>query len=62
VDGVKFRVYAGFGKCQGSFCRWRVASIISRELAIPLHGVLVKHSTYGVGDVKSVWREMVRAK
>lgn len=59
VDGVKFRVYTGFGKCQGSFCRWRVANIISMELGIPLQEVVVKHSPYGIGDVKKLWREKV---
>jgi glycerol-3-phosphate dehydrogenase len=32
VDGVKFRTRAGFGRCQGGFCSWKIASILSREL------------------------------
>jgi len=32
IDGVKFRTRAGFGRCQGGFCSWKIASILSREL------------------------------
>ncbi|MCS7111060.1 MAG: NAD(P)/FAD-dependent oxidoreductase [Ignisphaera sp.] len=56
VDGVKFRTTAGFGKCQGSFCRWRIALLISRKLDIPLHSVVIKRSPYGLGDVKLLLR------
>lgn len=34
VDGVKKRVRAGMGRCQGSFCLPNVLRIISRELGI----------------------------
>lgn len=36
LDGVKFRVRPGTGRCQGGFCGPRVARIISRELGIPV--------------------------
>ncbi|KRQ86288.1 L-2-hydroxyglutarate oxidase LhgO [Caloramator mitchellensis] len=36
VDGVKKRVRAGMGRCQGGFCMPRVVEILSRELDIPL--------------------------
>jgi glycerol-3-phosphate dehydrogenase len=39
VDGVKFRVRAGMGRCQGGFCQARVIEILARELGIPLHEV-----------------------
>ncbi|HAA85437.1 MAG TPA: FAD/NAD(P)-binding oxidoreductase [Kosmotogaceae bacterium] len=39
IDGVKFRTRAGFGRCQGSFCGWRIAQILSRELGIELSEV-----------------------
>ena len=34
VDGVKRRVNAGMGRCQGGFCAPRVVEILSRELGI----------------------------
>ena len=39
VDMVKRRTRAGMGRCQGGFCRTKVAEIISRELNIPLDEV-----------------------
>ncbi|QCX33678.1 NAD(P)/FAD-dependent oxidoreductase [Caloramator sp. E03] len=36
VDGVKKRVRAGMGRCQGGFCMPRVVEILARELNIPL--------------------------
>jgi len=36
LDGVKFRVRAGMGRCQGGFCTTRIMAILSRELGIPL--------------------------
>ena len=35
LDGVKRRVRAGMGRCQGGFCTPRVMEILSRELGIP---------------------------
>ena len=35
VDGVKRRVRAGMGRCQGGFCAPRVMEILARELGIP---------------------------
>ncbi len=34
VDGVKMRVRAGMGRCQGGFCTSRVIEILARELGI----------------------------
>ena len=36
LDGVKRRVRAGMGRCQGGFCSPRVMEILSRELGIPM--------------------------
>ena len=36
LDGVKRRVRAGMGRCQGGFCSPRVMEILSRELNIPM--------------------------
>jgi glycerol-3-phosphate dehydrogenase len=39
LDGVKRRVRAGMGRCQGGFCSPRVMDLLSRELGIPLEEV-----------------------
>ena len=39
VDMVKRRTRSGMGRCQGGFCRTKVADIISREIGIPLSEV-----------------------
>ncbi|RLI23702.1 FAD/NAD(P)-binding oxidoreductase, partial [Candidatus Bathyarchaeota archaeon] len=56
IDGVKFRTRAGMGRCQGAFCRLRIAAILARELGKPIWSITVKGtgSELGVGDVKSL--------
>ncbi len=39
LDGVKRRVRAGMGRCQGGFCSPKVMEILSRELGLPLSAV-----------------------
>ena len=39
VDGVKRRLRAGMGRCQGGFCGPKVMEILSRELGIPMEQV-----------------------
>ncbi|HMM22288.1 MAG TPA: NAD(P)/FAD-dependent oxidoreductase [Selenomonadales bacterium] len=39
VDGVKRRVRAGMGRCQGGFCGPRVTAILARELNIPVTAI-----------------------
>jgi glycerol-3-phosphate dehydrogenase len=34
LDGVKRRVTAGMGRCQGGFCSPKVMAILERELAL----------------------------
>ncbi len=47
LDGVKRRVGAGFGRCQGGFCAPRIAEILSRELNIDMTDILQdKQGTY----------------
>ena len=36
LDGVKFRVRAGMGRCQGGFCTTRIMDILSQTLGTPL--------------------------
>ena len=39
LDGVKRRVRAGMGQCQGGFCTPRIMEILSRECGIPLEEI-----------------------
>lgn len=39
LDGVKFRVRAGAGRCQGGFCMPLVMKILARELRVPLTAI-----------------------
>lgn len=39
LDGVKRRVRAGMGRCQGGFCSPKVVEILARELGIPVEEV-----------------------
>lgn len=61
LDSIKFRTVAMFGFCQGSFCRSRIARILSRELEIPLWKVtqMGADTEYGIGDIKSLQSEEV---
>ena len=54
VDMVKRRTRSGMGRCQGGFCRTRVADIISKELNIPLSEVrkFTKNSKILYGKTK----------
>ena len=36
LDAVKRRTRGGMGRCQGGFCSFRIADIISSELGIPV--------------------------
>jgi len=42
INGIKFRTRAGMGRCQGGFCRFRVAQILARELNKPLTEVTLR--------------------
>ncbi|MDY6796677.1 MAG: NAD(P)/FAD-dependent oxidoreductase [Actinomycetota bacterium] len=39
MDAVKRRTRTGMGRCQGGFCGDRVASILARELGMPITGI-----------------------
>ena len=39
LDGLKFRVRAGMGRCQGGFCVFRSMRMLSEELGVPLDEV-----------------------
>ena len=39
LDGVKRRVRAGMGRCQGGFCAPRVMEILARELDLPMEEI-----------------------
>jgi len=54
LDGVKFRTLAMFGRCQGSFCRLRIAKIIAERYGISIWKVTLKGkgSEYGFNEIK----------
>lgn len=54
LDSIKFRTLALFGFCQGSYCRTRIAEILSEELDIKIWEIdtAEKGTSYGIGDVK----------
>ena len=39
VDMVKRRTRGGMGRCQGNYCRAKIAEMIAKELNIPLSEV-----------------------
>ncbi|MDA3901992.1 MAG: NAD(P)/FAD-dependent oxidoreductase [Desulfuromusa sp.] len=39
LDGVKFRVRAGMGRCQGGFCTTRIMDLLAQTLGVPLHKI-----------------------
>ena len=41
INGVKRRVGAGMGRCQGGFCGPRVQEILARELGVPMEEILL---------------------
>lgn len=57
LDGVKRRVEAGMGRCQGGFCSPRVAQILARELGCDLGAVTLAGpgSELAVGTDKDAW-------
>lgn len=54
VDGIKRRVRAGMGRCQGGFCSLPVAQIIAKIRKIPLEDVIKddKNSKIFVGNIR----------
>ncbi len=58
LDGIKLRTRAMMGRCQGNFCRLKIAMILARELGINLWEVELKgeDSEIGIGDVKTLQR------
>jgi len=59
LDSIKFRTLALFGFCQGSFCRAKIAEVLSDELNIPMWDIKsgLEGTEYGIGDVKKLLRE-----
>lgn len=48
VDGIKRRIRAGMGRCQGGFCSIPVAEIIAKTRKIPLEEVLKENKNSNV--------------
>jgi len=57
LDGVKRRVNAGMGRCQGGFCGPRVQEILARELGVPPEAVPLEEpgSYILTGETKEAW-------
>ena len=57
VNGVKRRVGAGMGRCQGGFCGPRVQEILARELGVPQEEIPLEEpgSYILTGDTKEAW-------
>ena len=56
LDGIKRRVRAGLGRCQGGFCGMRIPQILARELGISIENVTKKgpRSEVLIGRTKSL--------
>lgn len=56
LDGIKRRVRAGLGRCQGGFCGMRIPQILARELGTTMEQVSKKGpgSEIFVGSTKSI--------
>ncbi|MCM1194441.1 MAG: NAD(P)/FAD-dependent oxidoreductase [Corallococcus sp.] len=56
IDGVKRRVRAGMGRCQGGFCMPLVVKTIAEELKVPYSDVMKadKGSYVAIGEIKRI--------
>lgn len=59
INGVKRRVGAGMGRCQGGFCGPRVQEILARELGIDPAGIPLEGpgSYILTGETKEAWSQ-----
>ena len=57
INGVKRRVGAGMGRCQGGFCGPRVQEILARELGVPPETIPLEEpgSYILTGETKEAW-------
>lgn len=57
INGVKRRVGAGMGRCQGGFCGPRVQEILARELGVPPDRIPLEEpeSYILIGETKGDW-------
>ena len=55
IDGVKRRIRAGMGRCQGGFCADKVAMILAKENNVDIDCIVreYKNGKYVVGDIVS---------
>lgn len=54
IDGIKRRIRAGMGRCQGGFCQPRVIEILARELGVDVTEVVKDglNSNIAIGETK----------
>ena len=64
LDGVKFRTQAMMGECQGSFCEFKIAQILAKEIGVPAWAVTKNGpgSQMGIGDITVLVRKKESAK
>ena len=57
INGVKRRVGAGMGRCQGGFCGPRIQEILARELGVPPEAIPLEEpgSYILTGETKEAW-------
>ena len=60
IDGIKRRLRAGLGRCQGGFCGMRIPQILAEELNIPTENVTKKGrgSEILIGSTKSLRKQL----
>ena len=53
MDGIKRRIRAGMGRCQGGFCSDKVARILAKENNVPIESIVKerKGGYYLLGDI-----------
>jgi glycerol-3-phosphate dehydrogenase len=44
IDSVRYATRAGMGRCQGNYCRTRVAEIMAEKLNIPINQILERRT------------------
>ncbi len=56
LDGIKFRTRARMGRCQGSFCTFRIMKLLEKELSVKSNEVTLKggESYMVLGDTKTL--------
>ncbi len=62
LDGIKFRTRARMGRCQGSFCTFRIMKLIEKEMEVKAEDITKKggESYILLGDTKSLRKRRIQ--